>query len=163
MFASAPGVRRRGAEPTITMPGMQAQPLIAVQDVPTSRRWYQAVLRARSGRGGNDYEQIVHDGRMILQPHRWDAHHQPHLGRPDGAVDRQHDGKHRHNKHGDGNDTVLWFQTDMFDQAMDRIRAAGALVLEGQRVNPNAQHREVWLRDPDDHVVVVAGHYGDIG
>jgi hypothetical protein len=46
---------------------------------------------------------------------------------------------------------------------MGRVRAHGASVLEGPQVNPNARHREVWLRDPDGYVVVVAGPYGDLG
>jgi len=35
-------------------------------------------------------------------------------------------------------------------------------ILEGPRVNPNANHREVWLRDPEGYVVVLAGAYGDV-
>jgi len=37
----------------------------------------------------------------------------------------------------------------------------GAEVLEGPLVNVNAQHREVWIRDPDGYTVVVAGPPGD--
>ncbi|MFT5448951.1 MAG: hypothetical protein ACI9DC_004137 [Gammaproteobacteria bacterium] len=32
-----------------------------------------------------------------------------------------------------------------------------AEVLAAFRVNPNAHHREFWLKDPDGYVVVVAG------
>jgi len=37
----------------------------------------------------------------------------------------------------------------------------GARVLEPLKMNPNAQHLEFWLRDPDGYVVVIAGRYGD--
>ncbi|MCW3480957.1 VOC family protein [Neisseriaceae bacterium JH1-16] len=127
---------------------MQPQPLIAVRDVPASSRWYQALLGADSGHGGDDYEQLVCDGRMILQLHHWDAHGHPHLGDSVRAP---------------GNGVLLWFQTDAFDQALVRVRALGAEVLEGPKVNPNARHRELWLRDPDGYVVVLAGRYGDLG
>ncbi|HEY9102781.1 VOC family protein [Chitinimonas sp.] len=127
---------------------MYAQPLIAVADVPRSSRWYQAVLGAESGHGGEEYEQIMAGGEMILQLHQWDAHDHPHIGRP--ALPP-------------GNGVLLWFQTDAFDTALARIRAAEATVLEGPKVNPNAQHREIWLRDPDGYVVVIAGAYGDLG
>ena len=53
---------------------MQAQPLIAVRDVQASSLWYQAVLGCESGHGGSEYEQMVCQGRMILQLHHWDAH-----------------------------------------------------------------------------------------
>ena len=62
--------------------------------------------------------------------------------------------------YGDG--AVIWFQADEFDQAVARINALGAEVLEEPKVNPNAGHREVWLKDPDGYIVVIAGRYGDL-
>ena len=58
---------------------------------------------------------------------------------------------------------LLWFQTDAFDAAVERVRTLGAEVLEEPHVNTNANHRECWLRDPDGYVVVLAGAYGDVG
>lgn len=127
---------------------MQPQPLIAVRDVPASSQWYQAVLGGRSGHGGTEYEQLMVGDRMVLQLHRWDAHHHPHLGRPESRPY--------------GNGILLWFQAERFDDALQRIRAVGAEVLEGPLVNANAQHREIWLRDPEGYVVVIAGAYGDL-
>ncbi|WP_439889257.1 VOC family protein [Pseudomonas sp. MBLB4123] len=128
---------------------MHAQPLLAVRDVEASSRWYQSLLDCRSGHGGPDYEQLVSAGRMILQLHHWDAHQHPHLGDPQ--------------RRPYGNGVVLWFQTDHFDRAVQRIQALAATVLEGPQVNRNANHREIWLRDPDGYVVVIAGAYGDLG
>jgi len=128
---------------------MKPQPLIAVRDVEASGRWYQQLLGCKSGHGGPEYEQLV-DGRgdMIMQLHAWDAHEHPHLGDP--AV-RPY-----------GNGVLLWFQVDDFTDAVGRARALGAEILEGPKVNPNASHREVWLRDRDGYVVVLAGAYGDL-
>lgn len=122
---------------------MQAQPLIAVSDVRASSRWYQSVLGCDGAHGGREYEQIVSDGKLVLQLHAWDAHEHPHMGDPDSRPY--------------GNGVLLWFQTDDFDGAVARARAANAAVLEGPLVNPNANHREIWLRDPDGYVVVIAG------
>jgi catechol 2,3-dioxygenase-like lactoylglutathione lyase family enzyme len=127
---------------------MKPQPLIAVNDVAASRRWYQAALGLVGGHGGDDYEQLMAGDEMVLQLHRWEAHAHPHLG----EVDIAH-----------GNGVLLWFLAGDFDAALRRIRQADAEVLEGPKVNPNARHREIWLRDPDGYVVVVAGHYGDLG
>lgn len=126
---------------------MIPQPLIAVRDVEVSSRWYQAVLGMHSGHGGRDYEQLLADGRMVLQLHRWDAHDHIHVGDP------------AHRCHGNG--TVLWFQTDNFTAALLRIQVQDAQVLDGPKHNPNANHREIWLRDPDGYVVVIASAYGD--
>jgi len=128
---------------------MQPQPLIAVRDIESSSLWYQAVLGYQSGHGGPHYEQLLYEGRMVMQLHHWDAHSHPHLG--------------NHDIQPHGNGVVLWFQTDTFDNALHRIQAHGAKILEGPQVNPNANHREIWLQDPDGYVVVVAGPYGDLG
>lgn len=128
---------------------MQPQPLITVRDVQASSQWYQALLGCKSGHGGPEYEQIVDEGRMVLQLHHWDAHEHPHLGDP-AAKPR-------------GNGVVLWFQTDEFDAALARARTLHAEMLEEPSVNPSANHREFWVRDPDGYVVVIAGAYGDLG
>jgi hypothetical protein len=107
------------------------------------------VLGFESGHGGPEYEQLVFDGRMVMQLHHWDAHDHPHFGNS-GAKPR-------------GNGVVLWFQTNSFDEALRRIQAHKAKILEEAKVNSSANHREIWLRDPDGYVVVVAGAYGDIG
>ena len=62
-----------------------------------------------------------------------------------------------------GNGVVLWFQTDEFDAAIERARDLEAEILEEPHINPNAQHRECWIRDPDGYVVVLAGAHGDVG
>jgi catechol 2,3-dioxygenase-like lactoylglutathione lyase family enzyme len=123
--------------------------LISVRDVEASSKWYQTVLGLQSGHGGAEYEQLVSGGRMVLQLHDWDAHAHPHLGR--AALQPP------------GIGVALWFQTDVFDEALQRIRKHKTEILEGPQVNTNANHREVWLRDPDGYVVVVAGAYSDLG
>ena len=127
---------------------MTPQPLIAVEDVEASSRWYQRLLGCRSGHGGPDYERLMVGDRLILQLHHWDAHDHPHMGHPAS-------GPH-------GNGVLLWFLTDAFDAAVRRALELGAEILEEPHVNPNANHRECWLRDPDGYVVVLAGPYGDV-
>lgn len=128
---------------------MQPQPLIAVRNVEAGSRWYQAVLGFTSAHGGPEYERLHADGKLVLQLHHWDAHEHPFLGDP--AAEPY------------GNGVLLWFQTDDIDTAYQRAQTEQAEVLEPLHVNPNAQHREFWLRDPDGYVVVVAGRQGDLG
>lgn len=128
---------------------MSPQPMIAVHDVEASSRWYQAVLGLRSAHGGAEYEMLMDGDTMALQLHHWDAHEHPHLGDPQ--------------RQPYGNGTLLWFHEAAVDVAWQRAQVAGATVLEPLHINPLAQHREFWLRDPDGYVVVVSGAYGDIG
>ncbi len=124
-------------------PRVWPQPLIVVRDVPRSRDFYLAVLGAESGHGGDEYEQVVDGGEILLQLHRLDVedHHGP-LADPDVPL---------------GNGALLWFEVADFDGAVERARAHGAGVEQDVHVNPNAKQRELWLRDPDGYHVVLAG------
>jgi catechol 2,3-dioxygenase-like lactoylglutathione lyase family enzyme len=127
---------------------MNPQPLIAVHDVEASSTWYQTVLGLQSGHGGPEYERLISEDRVVMQLHRWETHEHPHLGEPERKPY--------------GNGVLLWFQTDDFDEALARIESARVIILEGPMVNRNANHREVWLRDPNGYKVVVAGRHGDV-
>jgi catechol 2,3-dioxygenase-like lactoylglutathione lyase family enzyme len=129
---------------------MRPQPLIAVRDVASSSRWYQRLLGCKSGHGGRSYEVLVNGTDVLLQLHAWrdPQNEHEHLGDPDTKPY--------------GNGVLLWFQTDSFDASVSRARELGAEILEEPHVNPNAGHREIWIRDPDGYVVVVAGARGDL-
>jgi catechol 2,3-dioxygenase-like lactoylglutathione lyase family enzyme len=119
------------------------QPLVVVRDVQASSRFYSALLGAESGHGGTEYEQVVKDGEILLQIHRIDVmdHHGP-LASPDVPL---------------GNGVLIWFEVSDFEEAVERARQIGATVETGVHTNPNAQQPEIWLRDPDGYLVVLAG------
>jgi catechol 2,3-dioxygenase-like lactoylglutathione lyase family enzyme len=123
-------------------PSIRPQPLIAVSDVSASSAWYQGVLGVAGDHGGDDYERLVADGELVMQLHRADEeHHHGTIGDPRRPF---------------GNGVALWFEAADFDAAVERIRAVGARVQTDVHVNPNARHREIWLRDLDDYLVVIA-------
>jgi catechol 2,3-dioxygenase-like lactoylglutathione lyase family enzyme len=117
--------------------------MVVVRDVPASSRFYQQVLGAESGHGGNEYEQIVRDGEILLQLHDIDVedHHGP-LADPDQPL---------------GNGVLLWFEVADFEAAVEHVRATGAPVVTDVHTNPNARQQEIWVRDPDGYLVVLAG------
>jgi catechol 2,3-dioxygenase-like lactoylglutathione lyase family enzyme len=132
------------------MKAIEAQPLIAVRDVRASGRWYGTLLGADTlpEHSHRDvYDRIECAGRVLLQLHAWDEEEHPSLMNPDAAP------------HGHG--VVLWFQTNDFDAAVERARSLGAEVVLEPHVNPAPQHREIWLRDPDGYVVVIASPDGE--
>lgn len=119
------------------------QTLVCVRDVPASSRWYCAVLGGTSGHGGDEYEQVLVDGELMLQLHRIDvADHHGYLA--DASVPL-------------GNGVALWFEVSDFDDSVRRVRDCGATVTTEPHVNPNAEQSEIWLRDPDGYLVVLAG------
>jgi hypothetical protein len=60
-----------------------------------------------------------------------------------------------------GHGVLLWFEVTNFDVVVDRARTLQAEVILEPHVNPNPQHREMWLRDPDGYVVVIASPDGE--
>ncbi len=128
---------------------MKPQPMVCARDVEAASRWYQQVLGAKSAHGGPEYERLSVGDELILQLHHWEADEHPNMGAADAAP------------HGFG--VQLWFETADFDAALGRIRALGAEITEDVHVNPNANHREIWLRDPDGFSVVISSPYGDVG
>jgi catechol 2,3-dioxygenase-like lactoylglutathione lyase family enzyme len=122
---------------------MRPQPLIAVADVEAAARWFQRVLGLSSGHGGSEYDMLMDGDDLVAQLHHWEADEHPHLGNP-AEPSR-------------GNGVLLWFATDDFDAAMERVAANEAIILDGPLLNRNSGQREVWLRGPEGYVVVVAG------
>ena len=124
-------------------PTVWPQPLIVVRDVPESSRFYTNLLGAESGHGGDEYEQVVSDGEILLQIHRLDVmdHHGP-LASEDVPL---------------GNGILVWFEVADFDAAVERARASGATIERDVHTNPNALQQELWLRDPDGYLAVIAG------
>lgn len=137
---------------------MRAQPLLVVRDVDASSLFYRKLLGCSlGGEGGGhgdgpkEYERLydpkLHrtkwgsDG-LVLQLHAWEAdHHHAHLGDPTKPV---------------GNGMMVWFEVDDFDAAVSRARELGARVVLDVHHNPNADHQELWIADPDGYTVVLA-------
>ncbi|HUM14025.1 MAG TPA: VOC family protein [Myxococcaceae bacterium] len=131
-----------------------AQPLIAVADVVRSSQWYSKLLGLKSSsiEQASDhahlYDRLLDNGALVLQLHAWDEENHPNLVGSDDA------------RHGHG--VLLWFEVDDFDAAVARARELGAEVLEDVHANPAPGHWELWLRDPDGYVVVIASPDGSV-
>jgi catechol 2,3-dioxygenase-like lactoylglutathione lyase family enzyme len=131
---------------------VRPQTLVAVRDVKASSAWYQALLGVRSSGDPEHphrlmYDRLVSGDQLILQLHSWNDEDHPNLTDPDKAPC--------------GHGVLLWFEVDDFDAAVERARRLGAEVVQEPHVNPAPQHRELWLRDPDGYVVVVASPDGE--
>lgn len=130
---------------------VEAQPLIAVRDVRESSRWYAELLGADSlpdHPHRDRYDRILCSGQLVLQLHAWDEEDHPNLVHRDAAPP--------------GHGVVLWFQVDDFDAAVERARGLGAEIVLEPHFNPAPQHREIWLRDADGYVVVIASLDGEL-
>jgi hypothetical protein len=130
--------------------GLKPQPLIAVRDVRSSSQWYCQLLGGESlpeHEHRDTYDRILYNGELILQLHAWDEEDHPNLVNADASP------------HGHG--VVLWFEVSDFDAAVARARSLQAEIIEGPYFNPRPEHREIWLRERDGYVVVLASPDGE--
>lgn len=129
---------------------VEAQPLIAVRDVRVSSRWYTELLGGDSlpDHSHRDvYDRICCSGRLVLQLHAWDEEDHPNLVNANATTP--------------GHGVLLWFEVTEFDAAVKRARGLRAEIIDEPHVNPAPRHREIWLRDPDGYVVVIASPDGE--
>jgi hypothetical protein len=129
---------------------VRAEPLIAVRNVRASSRWYQTLLAGDSlpeHEHRKMYDRILCDGQLVMQLHAWDEEKHPNLVNADAAPP--------------GHGVLLWFEVSDFDGAVHRVHSLNAQIIEEPHVNPNARQKEIWIRDPDGYVVVLAGAGGD--
>jgi catechol 2,3-dioxygenase-like lactoylglutathione lyase family enzyme len=124
-----------------------------VRDVKASSRWYARLLGAEQtsvtmqSDHAHLYDRLMSGPALVLQLHAWDEEDHPNLVDAKAAPP--------------GHGVLVWFEVDDFDAAVKRARALKAKVLRKPHVNPAPQHRELWLRDPDGYVVVLASPDGE--
>jgi hypothetical protein len=129
---------------------VNSQPLIAVRNVRKSSSWYQTLLAADAmpdHEHRSMYDRIYCDGQLVLQLHAWDEDNHPNLVNANLAPV--------------GHGVLVWFLVRDFEAAVRRARSLHAQVIEEPHVNPNARQKEMWIRDPDGYVVVIAGPGGE--
>ena len=120
---------------------MQLAPLICVQDVESSSRWYQRLLGCESGHGGTSYERLNSEGRLILQLHNWHVEHQHGpLGDPELRPY--------------GNGVLLWFELEDYRAAVQRAADMQVEIIKPSHLSEN-QNWELWLRDLDGYTLVL--------
>jgi len=130
---------------------VKTQPILAVRDVPASARWYAQILGSAESTGSPPsdhdhlYRRIYAGAELVLQLHAWDVEDHPNLVDAERAPV--------------GHGVLVWFEVDDYAAAAARARALGADVIE-ETVNPRPRHHELWLRDPDGYVVVLASPDG---
>jgi len=136
---------------TAREPSVQPQPLIAVRNVRESSRWYAELLGADplpDHPHRDFYDRISVSGRLILQLHAWDEEDHPNLVNADAAPV--------------GHGVLIWFEVDDFDAVASRARRLAAQIILEPHFNPAPRHREMWFRDLNGYVVVIAGPDGEV-
>lgn len=125
---------------------MYCTALIVVRDVAASAKWYQQVVGVTSGHGGDEFEMLMSDGRMLLMLHHADADEHPALAAPGEGPP--------------GSGVLLYFGVDDVRAVYARAQAAGADLIDEPHENPNARAVEFSLRDPDGYALTISEFTG---
>lgn len=117
---------------------VRTEPIIAVNDVEKSSKWYRTMLNCRSAHPGSDvFDKLVdEDGTVLLCLHRWGDHNHPSLTSPEAG-------------HA-GNGLLLFFRVSDFKRAWERAQSLPAI-----ENNPYAGHEEFTVRDGDGYYVTI--------
>jgi catechol 2,3-dioxygenase-like lactoylglutathione lyase family enzyme len=118
--------------------------IIAVRDVSSSLRWYQALLGLLPTAPGHDYfgQVLDADGTVLLCLHRWGDHEHPPLSSSENGKP--------------GNGLLLFLRVDDFDETLSRARALELCLQEEPHINPGTETLEFSLLDPDGYYVSIS-------
>ena len=129
-------------------------PIIAVADVLASAKWYMHLLGAKQTHpGGTAFDQIVdEDGSVLLCLHHWGStgasgnHCWATLLNPTGATDR--------------NGLLLWFVVDDFNEAWERVKGLGAVIVEEPSLDNGTGKPTFVIQDLDGYHVAINESWG---
>lgn len=128
---------------------MKVDPIIAVNNVKTSSKWYQDIFDCRSMHGGNEFDILVSENdEIVLCLHKWGEHDHPTMKSPDNNS---------------GNGLILYFRTENIEKIRENLRKMNYNVEEEIHLSLNSRRKEFSLRDPDDYYLTIAEFYTNEG
>lgn len=120
----------------------RTEPIIAVQNVAASSRWYQQLLDCESVHGGDTFEILQDkDGTVILCLHHWGEHEHPTMTDPGLSA---------------GNGLILFFRVSDLDKAWANASRLETGIEQAPHHNPNSGRQQFTLRDPDGYYLIVS-------
>jgi len=116
-------------------------PIIAVNDIEISSKWYQSVFNWRSLHGGGHFDILVSENdEIVLCLHPWGQDEHPTMVKPDITP---------------GNGLILYFRTENLHTIRQNVEKMGYAVEEDIHSNPNSSKLEFSLRDPDGYCLTI--------
>jgi hypothetical protein len=120
---------------------MRIDPIIAVNDVEASSKWYQSVFGCKSMHGGENFDILVsEDNEILLCLHKWGEHGHPTMMNPGMAP---------------ANGLILYFRAQDLKAIRGNVERMGRAVEEEVHVNPNSTKMEFSVRDPDGYYLTI--------
>ena len=120
---------------------IRTEPIIGVENVEKSSKWYQELLGCKSNHGGETFEMLAdQDNTSILNLHKWEEHNHPTLSNPKMA----------------GNGLILYFRVDNLDEIWENAKNLNAKIEEEPSLNQNSGKKEFAIRDLDNYYLLIS-------
>jgi len=124
---------------------IKSDPIIAVNDVEASSKWYQTLLGLKSKHGGSEFDVLVDSNdEVILCLHKWGEHEHPTMIQPNNSI---------------GNGLILYFRTDKLESIYKNAQSLGATIEKEIALNPNSHNKEFSLRDLDGYYLIISEYH----
>ncbi|MEM7571789.1 MAG: VOC family protein [Bacteroidota bacterium] len=121
---------------------MKFDPIIAVQDVVASSKWYQSVLGCKSKHGGDEFDILVdEEGEVVLCLHKWGEHGHPSMLKSNIRP---------------GNGLILYLRTTKLELIRQQLKEMGHPVEREIQLNPNSHHKEFSVVDPNGYYLTIS-------
>ena len=126
---------------------IKADPIIAVNNVDASAKWYQALFDCNRsyGHGGDKFETLTSaNGSVLLCLHEWEVDQHPTM--MDTSITP-------------GNGLILYFHTNNLEQIRDNAEKLEMEIEEDIHHNPNSGKEEFSVRDLDGYYITITRHH----
>ena len=121
---------------------IRAEPIIGVDNVEKSSKWYQELLGCKNAHGGDTFEILAdQDDTVILCLHKWGEHEHPTLSSSEITP---------------GNGLILYFKVDNLEKIWKNAKHLNALIEVEPNVNQNSGKREFAIRDLDNYYLLIS-------
>ena len=124
---------------------VKIDPIIAVEDVNASAKWYQAIFGCKRTHGGDEFAVLTSgQNEVLICLHKWGEHEHPTMRNPSSTP---------------GNGLILYFKVDNLKTIRQNIKEMAYPVEEDIHENPNSIKMEFSLRDPDGYYLIITEYH----
>lgn len=120
---------------------VNAETIIAVENVPNSSKFYQDLLECKSAHGGENFEILTSNNIVILCLHKWGEHEHPTMLNAEKES---------------GNGLILFFRVDNLTQIFENAKKLKANIEKEIHYNENSLKNQFTLRDLDGYYLIIS-------
>lgn len=120
---------------------VRTEVIIAVRSVPASAEFYQKLLGCKGEHGGDTFEILTSQSRVVLCLHKWGDHEHPTM------LNAETDAS---------NGLILFFRVDDLNNVFENAKTLEANIEKEIHYNKNSLQNQFILRDLDNYYLIIS-------